>query len=183
MKIRGSRHEAHTIAGKLSEDSFNPMANIQYDINDDLMFYASFAPGTKAGGFDVRSNSLPGSTTIARPGSFLFGDEQADNFEAGFKYKTRSLAVNLSFYRTKYKDLQANVFDGVLNFNVRNASGAKTQGVEADMRWPLMSTSRSAGLWPIWTLPSPTFRKGNASSSRAQISPAGSAAIPASATS
>ena len=129
--------EAHSIAGKLSEDSFNPMANIQYDITDDLLFYASFARGSKAGGFDIRGNSLPTSTTVATPGAFVFGDEQADNFEAGLKYKTRSLAINVSVYSTKYKDLQTNVFDGQLSFNVRNASGAKTQGVEADMRWAL----------------------------------------------
>lgn len=127
--------EAHSIAGKLSEDSFNPMANIQYDITDDLLFYASFARGSKAGGFDIRGNSLPTSTTVATPGAFVFGDEQADNFEAGLKYKTRNLAFNVSIYRTKYKDLQTNVFDGQLSFNVRNASGARTQGVEADMRW------------------------------------------------
>lgn len=133
--FRALNIEAHSIAGKLSEDSFNPMVNIQYDVTDDLMFYASFARGTKAGGFDVRSNSLATSTTVAQPGTFLFDNEQADNFEAGFKYKTRDLAINVSAYRTKYKDLQTNVFDGVLNFNVRNASGATTQGVEADMRW------------------------------------------------
>lgn len=133
--FRALNIEAHSISGTLSENSFNPMANIQYDITDDLMFYASFARGTKAGGFDVRSNSLSTSTTVTRPGTFLFDDEQADNFEGGLKYKTRSLALNLSVYRTKYKDLQTNVFDGVLNFNVRNASGATTQGIEADMRW------------------------------------------------
>lgn len=133
--FRALNIEAHSIAGKLSEDSFNPMVNIQYDVADDLMFYASFARGTKAGGFDVRSNSLPGSITVARAGTFLFTDERADNFEVGFKLKTRDLALNVSAYRTKYKDLQTNVFDGVLNFNVRNASGATTQGVEADMRW------------------------------------------------
>ena len=135
--FRALNIEAHSIAGTLKEDSFNPMANIQYDITDDLLFYASFARGTKAGGFDVRSNSLPTSTTIARPGTFLFTDERADNFEVGFKYKTRKLAINISAYSTNYKDLQTNVFDGVLNFNVRNASGAKTQGVEADLRWAL----------------------------------------------
>ena len=133
--FRALNIEAHSISGKLSEDSFNPMANIQLDVTDDLMAYASFARGTKAGGFDVRSNSLPNSTTVARPGTFLFEDERADSFEAGLKYKTRNLAFNVSAYRTKYKDLQTNVFDGVLNFNVRNASGAKTQGVEADLRW------------------------------------------------
>ncbi len=133
--FRALNIEAHSISGKLSESSFNPMANIQYDITDDLMFYASFARGSKAGGFDIRGNSLPTSTTVATPGAFVFGDEQADNFEAGLKYKTRNLAINISAYHTKYSDLQTNVFDGVLSFNVRNASGAKTQGVEADMRW------------------------------------------------
>jgi len=134
-EIRTILREAHAISGKLSEDSFNPMANIQFDVTDDLMLYGSFARGTKAGGFDVRSNSLPTSTTVARPGAFQFDSERADNFEAGLKYKARDLAVNVSFYRTKYKDLQTNVFDGTLNFNVRNAAGAKTQGVESDFRW------------------------------------------------
>ncbi|ANY20241.1 Pesticin receptor precursor [Tsuneonella dongtanensis] len=133
--FRALNIEAHSIAGSLSEDSFNPMANIQFDLTDELMLYGSFARGTKAGGFDVRSNSLPNSTTVARPGSFQFDAERADNFEAGLKYKSRDLAMNVSFYRTEYKDLQTNVFDGTLNFNVRNASGATTQGVEGDFRW------------------------------------------------
>lgn len=133
--FRALNIEAHAISGKLSENSFNPMANIQYDITDNLMVYTSFARGTKAGGFDVRSNSLPTSITVARPGAFQFEDERADNVEAGLKYKSRNLAFSFSVYRTKYKDLQTNVFDGTLNFNVRNAAGARTQGFEADMRW------------------------------------------------
>jgi iron complex outermembrane recepter protein len=126
--------EAHSISGNLSEDSFNPMVNVQFDATDDLMVYASYAKGTKAGGFDIRSNSLPSSETVAKPGAFMFEDESANNFEAGLKYKGRSVAFNLSLYRTDYKDLQVNIFDGGLNFNVRNAAGARTQGVEADFR-------------------------------------------------
>ena len=132
--FRALNIEAHSIAGKLSEDSFNPMGNVQFDATDDLMLYASYARGTKAGGFDIRSNSLPTSTTVAKPGAFEFQDESADNFEAGLKYKGRDVAFNLSFYRTKYKDLQVNIFDGTLNFNVRNAAAARTQGIEADFR-------------------------------------------------
>ncbi|MDZ3831599.1 MAG: TonB-dependent receptor [Sphingopyxis sp.] len=132
--FRALNIEGHSIAGKLSENSFNPMVNIQYDATDDLMVYASYARGTKAGGFDIRSNSLPTSTTVAKPGEFMFDNETADNFEAGVKYKGRNVAFNLSFYRTKYKDLQVNIFDGTLNFNVRNAAAARTQGVEADFR-------------------------------------------------
>ncbi|MDX8357502.1 TonB-dependent receptor [Sphingopyxis terrae] len=132
--FRALNIEAHSIAGKLSEDSFNPMVNVQFDATDDLMLYASYARGTKAGGFDIRSNSLPTSITVAKPGAFEFQDESADNFEAGLKYKGRDVAFNLSFYRTKYKDLQVNIFDGTLNFNVRNAAAARTQGIEADFR-------------------------------------------------
>ncbi|SEH11189.1 Outer membrane receptor proteins, mostly Fe transport [Sphingopyxis sp. YR583] len=132
--FRALNIEAHSVSGKLSEDSFNPMVNVQYDATDDLMLYASYAKGTKAGGFDIRSNSLPGSTTVAKPGAFMFEDESADNFEAGLKYKGRNVAFNLSLYRTDYKDLQVNIFDGTLNFNVRNAAEARTQGVEADFR-------------------------------------------------
>lgn len=132
--FRALNIEAHSISGKLSEDSFNPMVNVQYDATDDLMLYASFAKGTKAGGFDIRSNSLPTSATVAKPGAFMFEDESAENFEAGLKYKGRNFAFNLSAYRTTYKDLQVNIFDGTLNFNVRNAAGARTQGIEADFR-------------------------------------------------
>lgn len=132
--FRALNIESHSIAGKLSEDSFNPMVNVQFDATDDLMLYASYARGTKAGGFDIRSNSLPTSTTVARPGAFMFEDESADNFEAGLKYKGRDFAFNISAYRTTYKDLQVNIFDGTLNFNVRNAAAARTQGIEADFR-------------------------------------------------
>lgn len=132
--FRALNIETHSISGKISEDSFNPMVNVQYDATDDLMVYASYAKGTKAGGFDIRSNSLPTSTTVARPGAFVFEDESADNFEAGLKYKGRNVAFNVSLYRTDYKDLQVNIFDGTLNFNVRNAAEARTQGVEADFR-------------------------------------------------
>lgn len=123
----------HAVSDKLSEDSLNPLVNIQFDATDDLMFYASFAAGTKAGGFDIRSNSLP-TSMVARPGVFKFEDERATNYEAGLKYKSNTVAFNLSFYHTKYKDLQVNIFDGTLNFNVLNAAAATTQGVEADAR-------------------------------------------------
>ncbi|MGH6695556.1 TonB-dependent receptor [Sphingopyxis sp.] len=136
--FRALNIEAHSISGKISEDSFNPMVNVQFDATDDLMLYASYAKGTKAGGFDIRSNSLPTSTTVAKPGAFEFEDESADNLEAGLKYKGRNVAFNLSVYRTDYKDLQVNIFDGTLNFNVRNAAEARTQGVEADFRAALV---------------------------------------------
>lgn len=122
----------HSISADFTESSTTPMANIQYDITPDLMVYASYAKGVKAGGFDIRSNALP--TTAAFPGAFQFRPEKADSYEGGFKYKSRDFAIAISYYNTKYKDLQTSLFDGGIGFNVTNASAAKVQGVEAEGR-------------------------------------------------
>jgi len=110
------------------------MANLKFDLSDNVMMYATYARGSKAGGFDVRSNSLPTSTTVARRGAFKFDEETADNIEAGIRYNRSDLSLQVSAYHTKYKDLQVNIFDGTLNFNVRNAAEAVTKGIEADGR-------------------------------------------------
>ena len=122
----------HSISGRFTENSTTPMANIQFDVTPELMLYGSYARGVKAGGFDIRSNALP--TTPGFPGAFQFRPEKADNFEGGLKYKSRSVSLALSYYHTKYKDLQTNVFDGGIGFNVNNASAAKVQGIEAETR-------------------------------------------------
>ena len=118
----------HDISGKISESATTPMVNIQYDVTDALMLYASYARGAKAGGFDIRSNAVPPT------GAFIFRPEKADSFEGGFKYKSRNLQLAVSYYNTKYKDLQTLTFDGGIGFNVDNASAAKVQGVEAEAR-------------------------------------------------
>jgi outer membrane receptor protein involved in Fe transport len=122
----------HSISGEFNESSVTPMANIQYDLTPDLMAYASYAKGVKAGGFDIRSNSLP--TTPGFPGAFQFRPEKADNYEVGLKYKSRNLSLAVNYYNTKYQDLQTSTFDGGIGFNVDNAAAAKVQGVEAEGR-------------------------------------------------
>ena len=132
--FRALNIEAHSIAGNFTEGVFNPMANVKFNMTDHVMLYATYARGSKAGGFDIRSNSLPTSTTVAKPGAFQFEAEKADNVEAGIRFNRSDLSLHLSVYNTKYKNLQTNVFDGTLNFNVRNAASATTKGVEADGR-------------------------------------------------
>lgn len=122
----------HSISGDFTENSTTPMANIQYDITPELMAYASYAKGVKAGGFDIRSNALPTHPTF--PGSFFFRPEKANNYEAGLKYKSRNVALSVNYYNTKYQDLQTLTFDGGIGFNVNNASAAKVQGMEGEAR-------------------------------------------------
>ncbi len=64
----------------------------------------------------------------------MFEDESANNFEAGLKYKGATSPSTCHSIAPTIRILQVNIFDGTLNFNVRNAAEARTQGVEADFR-------------------------------------------------
>ena len=48
-----------------------------------------------------------------------------------------NMLLNLAIFRSDYDNLQVSTFDGVVNFLVNNAATARTQGLEADMRWVL----------------------------------------------
>lgn len=76
---------------------FSPRAVIDYRVNDNVLAFASFAKGYKAGGFN--------SVEIASE----FDNEDVTNFELGFKgsFPESNLTLNLSGFRYVYKDKQA----------------------------------------------------------------------------
>lgn len=76
---------------------FSPRVVVDYQLNDQVMVYASFAQGYKAGGF----NSV-------EPAS-RFTNEDVDNFEAGFKANWRGagLILNGSVFKYVYNDRQS----------------------------------------------------------------------------
>ncbi len=145
------------IKDKRSEAAFTPLVTMQWDATDDMMVYATYTEGFKAGGFDVRSNAHPdptyGASIIANqsplvivqttatngfaPGVFEYEEEKATSFELGSKMTLAGGAaeLNVALFRTEYTDLQTSQFDGVLGFNVTNAGEATTQGLELDGRW------------------------------------------------
>ena len=125
---------AHVVASDRDEDSFDPLVNLQYRFNDEIMGYVSYAEGTKAGGFDVRGNSLPGHP-VAVPGTWEFEDESATNYEIGAKFYYDRFELNAAVFHTEYDDLQTQIFDGTLNFLVLNASESTIEGVELDGRY------------------------------------------------
>jgi outer membrane receptor protein involved in Fe transport len=127
----------HEISGEFGEDTFDPLLRLQYEATDNIGLYASYTGGSKAGGFDIRSNSIPGSPLVPgrAVGTFKFDGERAENYEVGAKMNWDRAQLNVSAFRTDYTDLQTNIFDGVLSFLVQNAAGAKSQGIEADGRF------------------------------------------------
>ena len=101
--------QGHNLSGKRDENSFTPLINISYKIDQNIMAYVSATTGFKAGGFDARANNV---------NSWEFEEEEATAYEMGIKSLLLDdrLEVNLSFYRTEYDNLQVSQFDGVLGF-------------------------------------------------------------------
>jgi outer membrane receptor protein involved in Fe transport len=120
--------QGHNLSGNRDENSFTPLINISYKIDQKIMAYVSATTGFKAGGFDARANNV---------NSWEFEEEEATAYEMGIKslLLDDTLEVNLSFYRTEYDNLQVSQFDGVLGFNVGNAKETVVQGVEVEGRW------------------------------------------------
>ena len=154
------RAEPHQISGDRDESAFTPLANLQVDITDDMMLYATYTTGFKSGGFDVRSNASPDvnigvpasvTTALNQPpspvGVFEFEEEEAESIEIGAKMTLLDGAaeLNVAAYRTDYDDLQVSIFDGGLGFNVGNAAKAKVQGIELDGRWRLSQSFTLSG--------------------------------------
>tara|TARA_B100000446_G_scaffold38056_3_gene33410 strand:- start:12454 stop:14775 length:2322 start_codon:yes stop_codon:yes gene_type:complete len=125
----------HSVSDNRNETTFDPLVNLQYNVNDDVMVYASYTEGSKAGGFDMRSNSLPTGFPIA--GTFEFEDEQATSYEIGAKFGFDRGEINAAVFYTEYEDLQITQFDGAVGFNVQNAAESEIKGIELDGRYLL----------------------------------------------
>lgn len=137
--------EPHDLNDSRSEDNFSPMITAEYDLNEDVMLYATASQGFKSGGFDVRSNASP--DTPFPVGTFAYDEEEATSFEAGAKTTLLGGAaeLNVAVFFTQYDDLQVSVFDSKVGFNVGNAAEAETQGIEIDGRWMLTDTLTLTG--------------------------------------
>lgn len=135
--------ERHDLKGKQSGGNLAPSLNVQFDVNDDVMAYATASIGYKSGGFDARSNASPSPAVNAGgasiEGSFEYDEEQATSFEIGAKtsFMDGRGELNIAAFFTKYDDLQVSIFDGTLGFNVGNAGAAETKGIELDGRFAI----------------------------------------------
>lgn len=139
----------HDISGSRTDRSLDWGVNAQFELTPSNRVYLSAATGFKAGGFDGRSNALPGLGTDGTdprnplatigPGAFEFENEDAITFEAGSKMTLLqgTAELNIALFRTEYEDLQVSIYDGVLGFNVDNAAKASIWGLELDGRWAM----------------------------------------------
>lgn len=101
---------------------------VQYEPSPAFMFYASYATGYKA----------PGSNRQALVNGvrLIVNDETSKNIEVGARtsWLNGRLILNGTFFRTKYKDYQAQAFDPVAaGQTIRNAAGLTSTGFELNI--------------------------------------------------
>jgi len=119
-----------SINDKRSEDEFTGTAILSYKPVDDLMVYASYSRGYKAGGFNLdrsalKSPILPFAAVggaQALVGNLQFDPETVDSYEIGAKYSTGPFGLGLTFFRSDFSSFQLNTFNGTV-FLVQNVNG------------------------------------------------------------
>ncbi|MBL8651862.1 MAG: TonB-dependent receptor [Sphingopyxis sp.] len=119
-----------SINDKRSEDEWTGTAILSYKPIDDLLLYASFARGYKAGGFNLDRSALkPPLVTFASVGgaqalvgNLQFDPELVDSYEIGAKYATGPFSLSLSAFRSDFSNFQLNTFNGTV-FLVQTING------------------------------------------------------------
>jgi len=138
-----------TTEQSLDEDEWSGTAKLIYRINDDVMTYASYARGYKAGGLNFDRERVPAAVQPPPlpPPAFSpvifdvdpdtsFAPEKADSYEIGVKSQwfANSLAVNATVFYQDYEDFQLNTFTGV-QFVVVSIPEVTSTGVDLDFLW------------------------------------------------
>ncbi len=117
------------IAAERSTDGLAWNLSALFDVAADTTVYATVSEGYKAGGYNGDWDATGALTAAKRE----FEDETVLNLEAGLKSRfwDDQATLNLSVFRSEFDDFQNASFLG-LNFLVRNAEKAVTQGIELD---------------------------------------------------
>jgi outer membrane receptor protein involved in Fe transport len=118
-----------------SDAAVMPSAQIQYTFAPQIMGYAAFNRGFKAGGI----NGQNGLGSVSIPG---YDPEYVNAYELGLKSKlfNNRLLLNLNFFRGDYTNLQVTTQlyhpdTNIYSAEVANAGAARSQGVELEAMW------------------------------------------------
>ncbi len=127
----------HEYEKSRSEDHTTGNVNLQWDATDEIMLYANWSNGYKAGGFD-EDNSL-GREFVESLGRDVstYEDEEVDSWEVGAKVVLMEGRgrLNMAYFQSDYDDVQVSTFDGNAAFVVGNAAETEVEGFEADLEF------------------------------------------------
>ena len=128
----GIRTDLSGFTGSKTSDNVSGRAVAQFDLNDDVMLYASYARGYKGPAYNVFFNMTVNNTPVIEA-------ETADSYEAGLKSTLLDgrMLLNAAVFSAKYDDFQANNFlflNGTLITTLTNAGKVSSKGFELDVQ-------------------------------------------------
>ncbi len=145
-----SELNALNISDERNEDEFTGTAVLSYTPSDEVLLYASYSRGYKAGGFNLDRSALTGSffspadpqglnnlSDIIGPGllndpaNLQFEEETVNAYELGFKYTLPGLTLAVAAFRQEFTNFQLNTFNGTV-FLVQNVNSCGTDLNGAD---------------------------------------------------
>jgi iron complex outermembrane recepter protein len=109
-------------------NKFTPKLGVEFAPNKDVLLFASYSKGFRAGGFNGRL--IAPQTTVP-----TFAPDTNNTYEFGFKsdWLDRALRVNGTLFYSKYKDIQQTIVDPAVQFRVANAGDAELKGFELEI--------------------------------------------------
>ncbi|MGK0442811.1 MAG: iron complex outermembrane receptor protein [Pseudohongiellaceae bacterium] len=117
-----------------SWDEISPSLKVDWQINEDIMFYVSYAEGFKSGGFDMR-----GSANLNPDVAEGYDPETVETWEVGMKSQwwDNRLRLNIAVFDMDYTDMQLTVQQAqpapiFFSSDVVNAGTAEITGVEVE---------------------------------------------------
>ncbi|MBN8500738.1 MAG: TonB-dependent receptor, partial [Sphingomonadales bacterium] len=122
-----------SIASKRSEDKWTGTAILSYRPTDDVMTYASYSRGYKAGGFNLDRSALkspiPTYASVggaqALVGNLQFAPELVNAYELGVKISGRKFSGGVTLFRSDFSNFQLNTFNGSV-FLVQSINGCSS---------------------------------------------------------
>ena len=122
------------LRNRLSEGEVTGTGVLSYKPVDNLLVYASYSRGYKAGGYNLDRSDLGSALfprTNADAAALRFDPELVNSYEAGLKFTSPRFTLNVAAFRSDFKNFQLNTFNGTV-FVVQNIGSCKTSLAGAD---------------------------------------------------
>jgi iron complex outermembrane recepter protein len=117
-----------------SDSGFIPKLNATYEVDDNLLVYATWSRGFRPGGVNRRGTLPP------------YRADRLDNFEFGWKGTFGRFRWNGAIYQLNWTDIQLS-FLGLNGLTeIRNAGNARIQGIESDINFRSGGLTLSGGI-------------------------------------
>lgn len=133
----------------LSENNLNGTVKLSYHFTPDVMGYASWGNGTKAGGFNLARVANPLVNLFVPVLDTEFPRETVNAYEIGLKSELaqKTVRLNADVFDQKYDNFQLNTFTGVV-FVVSSIPDVESKGAELNVDWltPLPGLTLSGGI-------------------------------------